>query len=61
MAVYRDPIFFREIKNLNQFFVYMHVNQFPLNTYSCHPKFVQMQQETNFLCGVPYCINYYTV
>jgi hypothetical protein len=43
------------------YFVSMHVSLFSFNTHSCHPKFVRMQQETNFLCGVPQCINIYTV
>jgi hypothetical protein len=60
MVICRDPIFMGEIKHLNQIFlVYMHVNPFPLNAHSCYPKFVHMQQKTNFLCGVPYCINIY--
>jgi hypothetical protein len=46
MAVCRDLIFMGEIKHLNKiFFVSMHVNTFSLNTHSCHPKFVHMQQE----------------
>jgi hypothetical protein len=35
----------------------MHVNSCPLNVHSCHPKFVHMQQENDFLRNVPYCIN----
>jgi hypothetical protein len=52
----------REIKHLNQiFFVTMHVNPFSLNAHSCQPKFVHMQQKTDFLRSVPYCINIYIV
>jgi hypothetical protein len=62
MIVCRDPIFMGEMKHLNQiFFVSIHVNPFSLNPHSCHLKFVHIQQETNFLCGIPYCINNYTV
>jgi hypothetical protein len=51
-----------EIKHLNQiFFVSMHVNVFPFNAHSYHPKFVHIQQETYFLRGVPHYINIYTV
>jgi hypothetical protein len=46
MVVCRDPLFMGETNHLNQFFfVSMHVNPFPLNTHSCHSKFVHMQQE----------------
>jgi hypothetical protein len=49
MAFCRDPIFMGDIKHLNHiFFVFMHVNLFPLNAHFCHPKFVHMQRETNF-------------
>jgi hypothetical protein len=51
-----------EIKHLNQnFFVFMHVNIFSLNSHSCHPKFMHMQQKFDFLRSVQYCINSYTV
>jgi hypothetical protein len=30
------------------FFVFMHVNPFPFNSHSSHPKFVCMQQKTYF-------------
>jgi hypothetical protein len=42
-------------------FVSMHINPFHLNTHYCHTKFVCMQQETDFLRNVPYCINTYNV
>jgi hypothetical protein len=45
---WRDPIFMKEIKHLNQIFVYMHVNPFPLNANYCHPKFGHMKKGTNF-------------
>jgi hypothetical protein len=51
-----------EIKHLNQiFFVSMHVNPFPFNAHSYHLKSVRMQQETDFLRGVPHYINIYIV
>jgi hypothetical protein len=39
----------------------MHVNQFSFNAHSCHPKFVCMLQEIDFLDDVPDCINIYVV
>jgi hypothetical protein len=49
-VVCRDLIFIGEINHLNQIFVFMHVNLFPFNTHSCHPKFVHMQKEKlNFM------------
>jgi hypothetical protein len=39
----------------------MYVNQFHLNAHSCQPKFVHMQQETDFLRSVPYCLIIYIV
>jgi hypothetical protein len=39
----------------------MHVNLFSPNAQFCHPKFVYMQQETDFLRNILYCINTYTV
>jgi hypothetical protein len=40
-----------EIKHLNQIFS-MYANPFSFNAYSCHPKFVRIHQETDFLHGV---------
>jgi hypothetical protein len=39
----------------------MHANLFSFNDILWHPKFVCIQQETNFLRGVPRYINIYTV
>jgi hypothetical protein len=51
---WRDPIFMEEIKHLNQiFFVCIHVNPFPFKAHSCHPKFVRIQEKTNFFGVVP--------
>jgi hypothetical protein len=43
----------------SDFFVSMHINPFPLNTHSCHNKFVHMQQETDFLRSISYYIKTY--
>jgi hypothetical protein len=49
MVICRDPIFMGEIKHLNQIFFCFHAcKSISLNTHSCHPKFVHMQQETIF-------------
>jgi hypothetical protein len=34
----------------------MHANRFTFS-YSCHPKFVRIQQETDFFTSVQYYIN----
>jgi hypothetical protein len=39
----------------------MYVNLFSFNAHSCHPKFVRMLHETDFLDDVQHCINIYVV
>jgi hypothetical protein len=39
----------------------MYTNPLPFDAHSYHPKSVRMQQETNFLRGVPHYIYLYRV
>jgi hypothetical protein len=39
----------------------MHANLFPFVAHSSHPKFMRMQQETNFLRSVLNCIYTYVM
>jgi hypothetical protein len=46
--VFERSYIYGKIKHLNQIFVSMHVNPFPLNAHSCNLKVVHTQQETVF-------------
>jgi hypothetical protein len=49
-----------EINHLNQIFWFTCIPIYFLSTHIlCHPKFVCIQQKTDFLRGVPHCINIY--